>query len=112
MLAQEQRKLIEEACWSHHLHKCSKAIFPGLVGVAKDPKLRDDKQEVIALLELQGGANLDDEGLDEFEDHSVLILETRSQQVAHVDDYPLLRRQIVLEVCLAASCPLYLFAQR
>ena len=78
MLAQEQRKLFKEACWSHHLHESPEAIFPGLVGVAENPKLRDDKQEVIALLGLQGGANLDDEGLDEFEDHSVLILETRS----------------------------------
>ena len=29
-----------------------------------------------------------------------------------MDDYPLLRRQIVLKVCLATSRPLYLLAQR
>ena len=39
MLAQEQRELLEEACWSHHLHERTEAIFPCLVGFAIDLKL-------------------------------------------------------------------------
>ena len=106
-LIHAQGEFSEEASGSHGLHEGAETVFPRLV-CAANFQLTDDQEEVIELLVLQCRTDALNEGRNKPKHVVILKLESGRQEVAHVDNYALLWRQIILESRLAPACVLNL----